>query len=86
MQNEWSGNPNPLVIFEGYAKKLGLDIKLFSDNISQNKFNDVIVKDRSDGQALGVNSTPTFFINGEKVIGIPSFEEFKKKIDAKLLN
>jgi len=83
-QGEWSGNPKALEIFVGYAQKLGLDVKAFTDSINQNKFQDVIIKDRSDGQALGINSTPTFFINGEKAKNIPSFEEFKKIIDSKL--
>jgi protein-disulfide isomerase len=32
-------------------------------------------------EVLKVDSTPTFFINGEKIKGETSFEEFKKKID-----
>lgn len=83
-QNEWSSNSNSLEIFVGYAQKLGLNVKIFTDSINQNKFQDVIVKDRSDGQALGVNSTPTFFINGEKITGVPNFDNFKKIIDGKL--
>mgnify|MGYP001559378014 CR=1 FL=1 len=83
-QNEWAGNKQALEIFTGYAQKLGLDVKAFTDSVSQKKFQDVIIKDRSDGQVLGVNSTPSFFINGEKLAGIPSFDDFKKKIDEKL--
>ncbi len=83
-QNEWSGNAKASEIFAGYAQILGLDVKAFTDAVSQEKFKDIIVKDRSDGQALGVNSTPTFFVNGEKLKSIPSFEEFKKIIDPKL--
>src|SRR3989338_10576420 len=83
-QNEWSGNPKALEIFVGYAGELGLNVKTFTDSVNQEKFKDTITKDRSDGQALGINSTPTFFVNGEKLNGIPSFDEFKKKIDEKL--
>jgi protein-disulfide isomerase len=35
-------------------------------------------------EVLKVNSTPTFFVNGDMVKGEISFEEFKKKIDALL--
>lgn len=83
-QNEWSSNSKALEIFVGYAQKLGLDLKIFTDSINQNKFQDIIIKDRSDGQSLGVNSTPTFFINGEKITGVPNFDNFKKIIDEKL--
>lgn len=85
-QNEWSGNPKALEIFVKYAQELKLDVKIFTDSVNQQKFKDLILKDRSDGQTLGVNSTPSFFVNGEKLVGIPSFEEFKKKIDEKLGN
>ena len=83
-QNEWSGGSKALEIFTRYAQELGLDVQAFTDAVSQEKFKDIIIKDRSDGQALGVNSTPSFFVNGEKISGIPSFEEFKKIIDGKL--
>ena len=83
-QNEWSGNPKALEMFASYAKELGLDVKAFMDSVNQKKFKDVIEKDLSDARALGVNSTPTFFINGEKFEGGLSFDAFKKKIDEKL--
>ena len=83
-QNDWSGSPNALEVFKGYAQKLGLDVQVFADSVNQKKFQDIINKDRSDGQALGVNSTPTFYVNGSKLDGILGFEEFKKLIDSKL--
>jgi protein-disulfide isomerase len=36
------------------------------------------------GSALGANGTPTFFINGRKVVGAVPFESFKQVIDAEL--
>lgn len=36
------------------------------------------------GRELGVEGTPTFFINGQKVRGISSFEEMQKLIDQHL--
>ncbi len=83
-QSEWSENTKALEIFTGYAQKLGLDVRAFTDAVNQQKFQDIIIKDRSDGQALGVNATPTFFINGEKMDGILGFNEFKKLIDSRL--
>ena len=35
-------------------------------------------------EVLKVDSTPTFFINGEKIKGETSFEEFDKRIKALL--
>jgi protein-disulfide isomerase len=40
-------------------------------------------RDRAENE-FGVNSTPTFFINGEVLRGVESAEEFRKLIDAAL--
>ena len=40
-------------------------------------------KDVSDGEALGVQGTPTFFLNGEK-LQPNSYDDFKMAIDAAL--
>lgn len=83
-QNEWSGSPEALEVFAGYAKELGLDVKAFTDSVNQKKFQDIINKDLSDARALGVNSTPTFFINGKKFEGVLGIDSFKKEIDERL--
>ena len=36
------------------------------------------------GQSLGVSSTPTFFINGRKVVGAPPYETFREIIEEEL--
>ncbi len=40
--------------------------------------------DLADAKSYGVNSTPTFFVNGEQLTGAQPFEAFKQVIDAKL--
>ncbi|MCL2716167.1 MAG: DsbA family protein [Alphaproteobacteria bacterium] len=37
-------------------------------------------------EILKINSTPTFFINGERVVGELTFEKFSEKINSKLKN
>ena len=39
----------------------------------------------AEGRARGVNATPTFFINGQKIEGAAAYEVFKAQIDG-LLN
>lgn len=64
-----------------FAKTLTLpntpqfDLCLDTDKYSQKISNDI-----SDGQQLGINSTPTFFINGEKEVGVLTYDSFKSKI------
>ena len=83
-QNDWAESGSALDMFTGYAQALGVDVNKFKQAIEQKKFDDVIRADARDGDTLGVNSTPTFFINGEKQPSIPSFDAFKTIIDADL--
>ncbi len=66
-QNDWAGSINPTNIFVGYAQELSLDTDRFREEVSSSKYIDVITQDLKDGEALGVNGTPTFFINGERL-------------------
>ena len=44
---------------------------------------DRVLRDREDGLALGVQGTPTFFLNGEK-LEVDTTDEFIERIDAAL--
>jgi protein-disulfide isomerase len=67
-QKEWEESNDAKKIFVSYAEQLGLDTQKFSDALDK-KFNaERIQSDADAGIALGVNSTPTFFINGQQEI------------------
>jgi protein-disulfide isomerase len=80
-QNEWSGKSNADEIFRGYAKILNLDIDKFTKDSLSEEVTNRIAQDISDGTSLGVNQTPTIFINGEINPGIPDETTLKTKID-----
>lgn len=80
-QTQWSESLSANVVFESYALSLGLDVVKFNSALSQNLFREVVNTDIKDGEALGVNSTPTFYLNGQKLNSIPSVEEWKQKIE-----
>jgi protein-disulfide isomerase len=65
-------------------KKLAADLKLdtdrFASEVGEEKYKDLIQKDVDDGTALGVNSTPTFFLNGKK-LNLLNFSDLKSEID-----
>jgi len=83
-QNEWVKSPNPRVVLSNYAEELELDIKQFKKQIDASLLTDRIKQDQKEGVELGVNSTPTFFLNGEKM-EISSYEDFEEQI-AKAVN
>jgi len=83
-QENWSVQANSKDLLIGYAKKLGLDVEKFKKDLESDKINEIINTDKSDGLDVEVSATPTFFLNGEKIVGGLSFSEFKKKIEQML--
>ena len=55
------------VLFDKYAKELGIDMEKARVSINARKFDEKIERDRKDGQGLGVRRTPTFFVNGREL-------------------
>ncbi len=67
------------------VKETGLKRAAFDACYANQKINDDLVAVKQRGRALGVNGTPTFFINGQRTRGGLSLEEMSKIIDP-LLN
>jgi protein-disulfide isomerase len=67
-----------------YAQELGLDTKKFTESIDGKKHSPEIERDKKLALDMDLYSTPTFFINGRKVVGERPFEYFKKIIDEEL--
>jgi len=67
-----------------YAKELGLDVKTFTESLDGKKHAAEIEQDKKLAIDMDLYNTPTFFINGRKVIGERPFEYFKKIIDEEL--
>jgi protein-disulfide isomerase/uncharacterized membrane protein len=53
----------------GYAARLGLDIPRFSGCLSSDEARDRVSRDAETGALLGIDSTPTVFINGRTIKG-----------------
>lgn len=83
-QDKWSESDNALDIFARYAKDLGLDVEKFREDVSSKKFEDRINQDKNDGNNLGINATPTFFINGKQLAQPPTYDNLKTAIDQEL--
>lgn len=64
-----------------YAKKVGVDMKQFEECYAAKKYAAVIDASVAEGQRLGVNSTPSFFVNSQLVKGAQPVAEFREIID-----
>ena len=80
-QREWMVE-KPIEPLREIAKQFGFTHQSFDECLANQKVLDGIqnVRDRA-AEKLGVNSTPTFFINGKKFNGDQSIEAMTKEID-----
>ncbi len=67
-----------------YADDLGLDRQALEECLDSGYYEEEVRGDLADAFALGVGSTPTFFINGIAVIGAQSSETFLAIIQSEL--
>jgi protein-disulfide isomerase len=67
-----------------YAKELGLDVARFEKDLDSGKYKSAVSSDLADGQKVGVRGTPTFFINGKRVVGALPIQTFKMIMDQEL--
>ena len=71
-------DPNPKFI--EYAKNIGLDISKFNIDLASSTLKDKIRASSEEGIKIGIDRTPTFFING-KVVSPQNYDEFKSLIE-----
>lgn len=62
--------------FIGYAVDLGLDQTQFEVDLDSDVLADIIRSDYRGGLQIGVNATPTFFLNGVKMPSVSNAEQF----------
>lgn len=67
-----------------YASQLGLNTNEFNNCLDSGKYEEEVQKDFNEGQKYGVSGTPTFFINGKRLVGAQPYSAFKSIIDQEL--
>ncbi|MFF2847902.1 DsbA family protein [Streptomyces sp. NPDC058001] len=70
--------------FRGYARELGLDMRAFDTALKDPATAERVRVDQRDGLGLGVQGTPTFFVDGERISTPGSYEVFKSYLDERL--
>ncbi|WP_433310043.1 DsbA family protein [Micromonospora sp. CA-269861] len=71
-------------VFLGYARALGLDMPRFQRDLDDPATAARVAKDKADGMAAGVQGTPTFFLNGQKLTDLRGQDDLVAAIDAAL--
>ena len=69
---------------ERYAQGLGLDLARFRKAMESERVEAALVADAADATRLGVQGTPTFFVNGRRIIGAQPIAKFRAAATAAL--
>lgn len=83
-QTEWSDLSDAQAKFGEYAEGMGLDKGKFLEAMKSEAVRAKVEQDLNDGLGLQINSTPTFYLNGEKMIIPDSPEKFNILVNAKV--
>lgn len=83
-QAQWGEQQVPLDdLFRSFAEDLKLDLTQFDRDYADPATAERIKADQADGAALGVQGTPTFFVDGEQ-LAPQSYEDLTNALDAAL--
>ena len=69
---------------EKYAQDLGLNMDKFKAALDNGTFKKQVESDKAKAREVGASGTPTFFVNGRKLVGAQPVAAFKKLIDEQL--
>ena len=69
---------------EAAAKRVGLDLEAFRRSLQDQRHLARVKRDQALVNGLGANGTPTFFVNGRKLVGALPFGDFKTVVDEEL--
>lgn len=84
-QAQWGeSSQSQEAVFRRFAQELGLDMTAFERDIADRSVAERVDRDFDAGLALGVQGTPTLFLNGAELPPMPTYEELRARIDAAL--
>ena len=83
-QKDWADQQDPSNIFVDYAKALKLDVNKFKTEMNSDEAKKYVNDSEQEALSEGMNATPTFIVNGNKITNPAGLEEFKKIIDNEL--
>lgn len=79
-QADWSTGINARDVIMTYASILKLNTSKFNEDLNSKTLEEKVLADFKEGVALGVQGTPSFFLNGKKIENPASLEAFNTLI------
>lgn len=85
-QKKWSESSESTALMLEYAKQLNLSMDAFAICLANPEIYNRIQQEKKKGEDLQIRSTPTFFINGERVVGPMELNNRGENLIRKILN
>lgn len=80
-QQEWAELADPIAKFQGYAQELGMDPAAILGCMRAGSTHQDVARSQAYGDALGINATPSYGVNGAGRAGAMPYEELSKLIE-----
>jgi protein-disulfide isomerase len=81
-QNDWVLESRPEGKLRDYARQVGLDLPRYDACMESRHAQPGVDADYAEGERLGVDATPTFFVNGRKWPGLLVYDQIKAIVDS----
>ncbi|MEK7116138.1 MAG: thioredoxin domain-containing protein [Patescibacteria group bacterium] len=76
----WSSLADPSDVFKGYARELKIAEEPFAACLVNHVQDKKILDDVNEGHANRVDSTPTFFVNAKRIVGVLTAEDWDREL------
>lgn len=83
-QNEWSESSDYMSHFESYATLIGISAEQFKADFNSDDVKNFVRAERNHSIKIGLQGTPTFFLNGEQIGNPRTLGEFRSILNAAL--
>jgi len=82
-RHQWAQTgKDPSDVFRGFAKDIGVDVDKYDACMRSQRYAGRIDASYQEGEARGVQGTPTFFVDGRRFQGTPTSDAFKALVDS----
>ena len=81
-QEEWVSSGRFERLIDGYADRAGLDRARYQSCVRERRTWGQVLADKALGDSIGINGTPTFFVNGRRLKDTPTVDQLVRIVDS----
>lgn len=82
-QSEWASTRD-ISAFDKYAQEIGLDMEKYRADLESDAVRNRVSSNLDEAIGLGLNSTPSLFVNGKRIVNPNSYDAFRQIVEAEI--